>query len=179
MPTDKDIARGLTRKSKTAPPPPAIESGKVYASIEDTPTSRLAMGISRGKWTGRGALNNPRRERAERPRRRLLPLPSSLMSGRYPRLAAILLRHRAPEPPRTPLQLQLPPPKGLAVIRAERALQKRREKWGDRSKPDHVTDYQWKIRRRIEVEDERQVDIAADLGISQAMVSKLYRKSRG
>jgi hypothetical protein len=48
MPTDRDIQCGRTRKSKTAPLPPAIVHGDNRDGVEDTRTSRRLMGIRRG-----------------------------------------------------------------------------------------------------------------------------------
>ena len=158
MPTDRDIERGRTRKSRSQPRQPTIVYGDARDAVEDTPTSRLAMGITRGKWTGRGLLNAPRRERIERPHR---PFP--------------------PDPPREPL----PPPKGVWVIRAERALAKRRAQWDEKVKPASVTAHQWECRRLLEVEYLTQVAAAELLGIAQKNLRKnaikagWVKKSRG
>jgi hypothetical protein len=59
------------------------------------------------------------------------------------------------------------PKGGPDFFRAERELKKRRELWGDKVKPERVTDHQWECRRLLEVEWMTQTAAAKSMGISQ------------
>lgn len=142
MPTDRDIAKGKTRRARSQAPPPVVH-GDSRDGVEDTSISRMLMGITRG---------------SHRYKDRRGPVPDPIKDLRFwdEKSLAVLRRDPGVPPGTKPL--------GTKAFRAQRALKDRRGRWrvGDIVPPipDGATERQTECRRLLEVEGLTQKDAA-------------------